>query len=151
MGKILSAFVTQTNTPIISVVKQIDESITSDNTMSNDAELKGELNTPNHSYRFLLVLYFNSHADPSLKYQLSIPSGAAEHNESADWNGQTAQDITDATDSTAVTTNATNQSIVTHGFINITTKGELAVQWAQGFNDVNTTTVLKGSSFTVWS
>ena len=150
MGKILSAFVTQTNTPIISVVKQTDQTITADITLNNDTELKGQLSTPNHTYQFTLFVYGTSPAAADIDIALTIPSGTALWMDAGQWSPINGESLIDATAELFLAAAGDELIYVLNGHITITTTGELIFKWAQTTSNAGNTTIHAGSHLIVW-
>ena len=150
MGKILSAFVT-TIFPVISVVKQDDETKTTDTVLTDDTEIKGQLSKKNHAYSFTLLVFFQSGTVPDLKYSIAIPSGTAIMNTNV-WQPDAVSDTTDATATTVQATGDNPAALqITGVIITGDTIGEVNFQWAQNTSSATATTIKAGTNLIVWS
>jgi len=139
---------------LISRVKTADESITNDNTPSNDNTLFFTAK-PNTIYLIYVRLDIDSDNPADFQYFMTIPSGANGKwlNTAEGWNsgstGTLSRNIT-----TSVFVNfaspVTDVQINQCGFIQTgATGGVIAVQWSQQVSDPSTATMQKGSSILV--
>ncbi len=151
MGKILSAF-TKTENPITSIIKQTDETRASDIVLTADNDLKANLNISNHSYAFVLTLFYDASAVADFQYNFTLPSGSGLSLSSGDWTGGTALSTADPTDAILINGAGVNTvlTVTIFGKVDITTVGEFSCNWAQQNSEATNTTVRKGSSLIIW-
>jgi len=133
------------------IVKATDETIDTDTTLSDDAEL---LFTPtiNKVYHFELRLYIQSATAADFKVGWSVPSGATVLGLEADiWRNDILQNADDQTVAFAVATDGNLEMMLLCGKILMSsTSGSAAVQWAQNVSNGGNTTVLAGSTLLVY-
>ena len=134
---------------MISVIKQVDETINNDAAFHDDAELKF---TPqiNKTYKIQLTAYIQSTSDPNFKHVFSVPTGATGKKQT----GALTSSLTATLDIDVIS------QFVTNGTIEVTvlqcslvmgaTSGDFIYRWAQLTSGVSDTTVFKGSSLVVW-
>lgn len=133
------------------VVKTADESITSDDTYSNDATLTFSV-LANTQYWFSISGWYTTHATPDFKFQVTCPASPTtvtinRHYENGAGTTTAVNGDLACSQSTAVTSaSATSGSFRVVGLLrNGANAGSVTLQWAQATNDGNTTTVKAGS------
>ncbi len=133
------------------VVKQADQTKTTDITYADDSELVIAMQA-NQTYHLTALIFIKSHADADFKWKLAIPSGATAVRHTGAYTGATALGTTaDATSGVSPATLDTVQALLIEAII-ITgaTSGNLSIQWAQGTSDANATIVKQGSSLSLF-
>ena len=132
------------------VVKPDDESISSDDTLSDDADLKAVLNI-NKEYGFLLILFFESGNTPDIKYAFTIPTGASGDRINTFWQSTASGSTADITATTSLTVTSGVKCAPMTGRVSMGgTAGSLIFQWAQDTSNPTSTTVNKGSFLVIW-
>ena len=133
------------------VVKKADETITSDNTLTDDSELVIALSS-NKTYGFTLIFFFKTEAVTDIKITFTAPTGA-------DGDFNTVRNIVEGypinneqfTSTVAFDGTGGNSWAFVFGKVGVsTTAGNLALQWAQNTSDGTNTIVNSGSTLVVW-
>jgi len=127
------------------VTKQVDETITSDTTISNDSELFFEVNA-NRAYMFFgwIMMTGDNTADIDLTYV--VPSGSATPVFSMSAGDTSIPDHADGGAEFRISMSTQDLMIHTWGaFQTGATPGQFNFQWAQGVSDANDTTIKKGA------
>lgn len=137
--------------PIIKY-KTADQTITSDNTLNDDADLIYTGARTGKKYVILLVIFLRSHAAPDFQHALAVPAGTTGWRTASSWNSATPQAANQTlTTGISGSTNDTTQAIQclysTDALVN---DGSFIFRWAQVVSDVNNTTVYKGSVMMIW-
>jgi len=133
------------------VVKTADEVITSDSTLSDDAELVIALQA-NKVYHFYGSMYYKSGSTPDIKFACSIPAGATARRINDNWTALVKRNTSDFTVSSGAIAGTGNTDVqVYEGFVIMAgTAGNFAFQWAQNISNAGETTVFAGSHIVVW-
>jgi len=132
------------------VIKKADETRNNNNVMTDDSELKFNVN-PNKTYFLWEMMRVNSVINADFQYQLKIPSGTARKiNENI--STQVALDDRDfTTPSGNIATSGADQFVLAIGVIEVgVTGGEVVLQWAQNISDAGNTIMRKGSFLVVY-
>ncbi len=133
---------------VISVVKQVDETVNNSNTLQDDDEL-GFIGMANKIYG-IQVCIFGSVTAGNFRTGWSLPSGASGSINISTLSGGTAQVIQDITTLDTHTWNAGSKCLFMYGRIVMgSTPGNCIFQWAQNVADVSDTKVLQGSFLVV--
>jgi len=135
------------------ICKRANETVTSDNTLSNDSELLFYM-AANTTYRIRLFVSFVTPAAGDFKYALSQPASPTQianrywHVLPGNPTGNANAVATAAVASTAMNGTGTDPGFIFMEMIvqNGANAGNFAFQWAQNTSDVGNTTVLKGST-----
>ena len=125
------------------VIKSADETIISDETLSNDTHLALSV-AASKRYNLVLMLRVSSGTDPDFKFAFSAPSGATVN---GGYNG-TAQTMSYDLDMTVgqPVVSAGNVVVMIWAFVETAgTAGTLTLQWAQNTSWASNTTVREGS------
>lgn len=135
----------------LTVRKANDETISSDDTMTADAELKLALPI-NSTYTVLINVGYNSGTTPDFKFDILVPTGATLDASVAYFNqaagtvsvvGNLASD----TDVAALGAGPTDIGVMVIACVLMgSTAGDTAFRWAQNTNTASNTTVYAGSS-----
>jgi len=132
------------------VVKSVDETIQSDDTLSDDSEL---LFTPtiNKTYGIKLVIFLESNSTADFSHAVTIPTGASCLFAFGQLSGVSDGNATDWTSATSVAMATGNKFLVFIGkLIMSSTAGNWNFQWAQTTSTAINTTVQQGSHLVVW-
>lgn len=132
--------------------KSSDESITSDNTLSNDAALTFSM-AANTTYTARLVVFFDSGATEDFQYAISAPASPTyvrirrRHFPPGSTTATNAMD-TAATSATSITGSGTTGGFIEADIIwqNGANAGTFAFQWAQNTSG-GTATIVRAGSF----
>jgi hypothetical protein len=135
------------------ICKRANETVTSDDTLSNDSELLFYM-AANTTYRFRLTVFYKTAAAADFKYAVDCPASPTQ---AAIRQSHVVPNSTNNTNFAVQETEVGSTSVVsavtTPGYIvidglwqNGANAGNLAFQWAQNTSDVGSTTVLKGST-----
>lgn len=129
------------------VYKTADETIASDATLSDDADLKFPVDA-NSDYTFIMFLHVTSNTTADFKYAFTQPSGSFGRMKSTgDWDAVNSTGLVSIDASTAVVIgSATEKTLEQHGrIITGSTAGTIQLQWAQNTSDAGNTTLEQGS------
>jgi len=128
------------------VVKSVDETIQSNSTLFDDAEL---FFTPNINkiYTLFLFLFSNSGTTPDMKIRLTVPSGATAIRTNNFWQGDINRAMLDWTTTISLSGSATLDLFITQvGIVRMGgTAGTVNLQWAQNTSNGGDTTMYGGS------
>lgn len=130
------------------IVKTVDQS-NATTTMVDDSELTMTL--PVGTYAFTLMLWLSSPATPDYKYGFTGTATYTGDYVTQTWNGTTPPADASISSPTNLTTDGTNQSIMTQGRIIVTVAGTFTFEFSQNNVSGSPATTLKGSSLTVKS
>jgi len=132
------------------VVKSIDETLNSDDTLQDDDELVFAANA-NKTYYVMCHVWLNSGTTPDFKFTWVLPAGASGVKQNANWNGVQDSQTTDV-EATNNVTMAVGTRIISMSFKIIVggTAGDIQLQWAQQTSDAGDTTVQQGSCLLAW-
>jgi len=132
------------------VFKSADETIASDDTLTDDSDLTFSVDASSF-YFFILRMEINSPITPDFKYIMSLPVGAT-----GNWTkaGAFLSPSSETYDPDSVltqiffsTAGANDNLLFQVGYLETdTTAGTAAVQWAQNTSNAGATTVRKGST-----
>ncbi len=126
--------------------KAATESITTDDTLSDDAEFFCDLE-PSSTYEVTFLLLINAHATPDLKFNVTLPASGTAHGVVS---GPTAVlSFIESADHVVAGAAAAEGLLVKLSVIIAGTAGKFALQWAQNTSDGNATAVLLDSVMTV--
>jgi len=135
-------------------VKSVDETLTSDNSLNNDADLQFTTSA-NTNYTVRALIIFESNATPDFQWAIAH-SGTTTQAFSASWRLRDSDTVftniqasnTPAT-TTALTTNTVDVNFLfIHYFLRVGgSGGTVNFQWAQNTSDANNTIVRAGSYF----
>jgi len=127
------------------ILKTADETMTSDDTLTNDAELLLAIGA-NEVWLFRFLLRLISHTTPDIQFDLALPSGATGRGILYDyktapgnWRLIPGTPLSVPTDSTETFL----EIVIT--IVNSTIAGDVALKWAQDTSDANATTIYKNS------
>jgi len=127
------------------VVKQADETITTDVTLSNDSELFLAVNA-NRAYMFWGFIMFTGDNTADFDMTFVVPSGSATPVFSMSAGDTSIPDHADGGAEFRISASTQDLMIHTWGaFQTGATPGLLNFQWAQGVSDANDSTVKKGA------
>jgi len=130
-------------------VKEASETITSDDTVSNDTDLVVPL-LANRRYGFLMLARVNSGVTPDFKYTFAAISNATGFYQNGALGSVPVSEVAFAT-TNGVGTNAGNQMLLTTGIVLMgSTDGNLQYQWSQLTSNGANTTLLEGSFLIAW-
>ena len=130
------------------IVRNADTTITSDTTLSDDAQISIALNA-SKQYYFRCTLFINSHSTPDFKWAFSIPTGASGmlfRGTNEGYAGATAS----LTGALNTGTDGNNQALTFYGTVLSDSAGNFVLQWAQNNSSGEDTTLLKGSTLIMW-
>ena len=133
------------------VIKQTIETVASDSTLSNDAELFFTVKA-NKTYAGLVNIFTTSNTTADFKYAFTLPSGATGNRSNGTMSSNVNQGTADITSTATVAITTTNMvclSIFFH-IVTSSTPGTVNFQWAQATLDASNTSVNIGSSIMVW-
>ena len=131
------------------VWKSSDETINSDTTLTDDADLQFAIGA-NEVYFAILNIRHVTASTPDFKYAFSMPSGGAVYTTYGDWSTSVElneRDLTSATSQTFSGDTNINYIQIPVLIVNSSTGGTCAFQWAQNVSDAANTTVKQYSSF----
>jgi len=134
------------------VVKKIDETIQSSNTLHDDDELFIALNI-NKVYHFIGSLYYDSGSTPDFKYAATFPTSATNRRVNDNWQSITKRNTSDfsTVSGNIAGVGAAIGTVAYEGFIVMsTTAGNFQIQWAQNTSAPEDTIVKAGSFLVVW-
>lgn len=127
---------------ILTAYKTADESVTSDITLNNDADLVIAVEA-NSVYRLSLELITNAHATPDLDFDFSIPSGATLYT----MIGTNGTIPIPAGTEINIKGSGIDLAYPYYGYVKTSaTAGNVQFKWAQSISDANATTVKLGTS-----
>jgi len=130
------------------VHKAVNESITEDDTLSDDNDLHFDL-AANTKYLFILMYQARSPTASGFKRAFGIPAGSSAFmiGNNVAYNQTALIDDDLLTSSKSNTTGNTNRLSPLMGYVITTNAGELVFQWAQATNTLDTTILQTGSIF----
>lgn len=132
----------------LTVYKTADEAITSDDTLTDDADLQFPVDANGIYAVFMFIWYETVTTTPDFKYAFSIPTGAVDSGQIGANNWRTTSTPCTESPWTTVHTMAGtgDEAFPFVGqFTNGVNAGTLAMKWAQATSDVNATTLKLGS------
>ncbi len=133
------------------VIKKIDETIASDDTLHDDDELFFALEA-NKNYYFELIWFWVSDPTPDFQLAFSVPTGTTNKKMIGNWKLNNSVQTTAVTGASITTTSGTSERTNgIYGYVTTgSTAGNLTFQWAQETSDVANTIVKAGSILKVY-
>jgi hypothetical protein len=138
------------NSPIIKY-KTVDETIASDNVLSDDADLQVPVSA-GKKYIIIICMFYNSPSTPDIQYALSVPTGTTGKRTNGSWSGASQAGASSSITSGQgiATTGSESFSMIFYSIDALVNSGTIAFQWAQLASDVGSTILRKGSVMMVW-
>ncbi len=126
-------------------LKSADQTINSDDTLTDDADMIIAL-AANTIYEFELFAVWTGDATADFKYAVTVPSGFVETGDAGYYESDNDDVRTGWGDTAGVTAVATNNHAAwMRGVIETTTSGNVTFQWAQNVSNAGGTNLLKNS------
>ena len=131
----------------LKVIKAADETISSDDTMSADAELT--LTLPPGNYLLLIYIGYVSGTTPDYKFDVDVPADAVLNLEAFNYTTSLGLSIAgafgDVFPISAGGAGAIDLAILIQGALTIVTAGSVTYRWAQNTSTASNTTTYAGS------
>ncbi len=134
---------------ILSKVKDVDTTITSDSTVNDDPELVGII--PVGDFTVICCILLKSHATPNFKYTITGEGNITGQYTAGAVSGEIPSATIACGTDNSMGTDDTVQQVTIIAQIQCTVSEELKFKWAQSTSNANDTIVKAGSSMLVFS